>query len=413
MQNHHFPESRPLLHPANPNFEKISYGILTSSGPMKKRPISCLPIILLPVAAALCLLIFWGLNYIQELPGRAEEVFGPADLSLSELQKIRLAWMLLAEEDALLTPKDPAAKPSSFSIPFGESVPSMVSRLEDDGLIADRDSFLTYLRYRGLDRTIQAGDYQLSPAMTPVEIALGLQDASPTEVTIQLLAGWRLEEVAEALAISGLNFSAAEFQNAARSRPMSTTELPYTPSGASLEGFLYPGRYTFKRDSTPQDVLTLLLANFELQVDDFMRAGFKAQDLDLYQAVTLASIVEREAVNEEESPLIASVFLNRLALGMRLDADPTVQYALGYNQDQQTWWTNPLTLEDLKIDSPFNTYLYPLLPPGPISNPGQAALQAVANPAESSYLYFRAACDGSGDHNFAFNFEEHKSNACP
>jgi UPF0755 protein len=108
---------------------------------------------------------------------------------------------------------------------------------------------------------------------------------------------------------------------------------------------------------------------------------------------------------------IASVFYNRMAAGMKLDSDPTVQYALGFNDRKNTWWTNPLTSTD--VDSPYNTYLYPGLPPGPIDNPGLEALQAVANPQSTPYYYFRAACDGSGRHNFARTYQEHLKNACP
>jgi UPF0755 protein len=117
-------------------------------------------------------------------------------------------------------------------------------------------------------------------------------------------------------------------------------------------------------------------------------------------------------MSEEEMPLIASVFLNRLAAGMKLDSDPTVQYALGYNPGKETWWTNPLSLEDLQFDSPYNTYLYPGLPPGPIASPGLAALQAVAFPAQTPYYYFRADCGGAGKHAFAETFEEHIQNEC-
>jgi UPF0755 protein len=135
--------------------------------------------------------------------------------------------------------------------------------------------------------------------------------------------------------------------------------------------------------------------------------------LNLYKGVILASIVSREAIVEDEMPLIASVFYNRLNGGEKLETDPTVQYALGYNEAQGTWWTNPLSAADLLFDSPYNTYLYPGLPPGPISNPGLAALRAVAFPAQTPYKYFRAACDGSGRHLFAETFEEHLGNACP
>jgi UPF0755 protein len=111
--------------------------------------------------------------------------------------------------------------------------------------------------------------------------------------------------------------------------------------------------------------------------------------------------------------MIASVYLNRWRIGMKLDADPTVQYALGYDFAAGKWWKNPLTLEDLQFDSAYNTYLYPGLPPTPISNPSLRSLQAVAAPAESIYYYFRAKCDGSGYHNFAETFEEHLRNGCP
>ncbi len=111
-------------------------------------------------------------------------------------------------------------------------------------------------------------------------------------------------------------------------------------------------------------------------------------------------------------PMIASVFINRLNVGMKLDSDPTVQYAIGFNKEQNTWWTNPLNLDDLKIDSPYNTYLNTKLPPGPIANPGLEALQAVAFPARTPYFFFRAACDGSGRHLFSKTYDEHIHNEC-
>jgi UPF0755 protein len=144
-----------------------------------------------------------------------------------------------------------------------------------------------------------------------------------------------------------------------------------------------------------------------------LREGFQQQGLSLFQAVTLASIVQREAIVEDEMPLIASVFLNRLKAGMKLESDPTVQYALGYQEESGKWWKSPLSLDELKVDSPYNTYLYSNLPPGPIANPGLNALKAVAFPAQTPYYYFRAACDGSGKHTFAETFEEHQLNACP
>ncbi len=150
-----------------------------------------------------------------------------------------------------------------------------------------------------------------------------------------------------------------------------------------------------------------------LHLTSDLRDGYGRQGLSIYQAVTLASIVQREAVHDDEAPMIASVYLNRIKINMKLEADPTVQYALGYNATQQAWWTNPLSVYDLKINSPYNTYLIDGLPPTPISNPGLTALRAVAYPAESSYYYFSARCDNSGYHNFAQTFQEQLQNLCP
>jgi UPF0755 protein len=160
-------------------------------------------------------------------------------------------------------------------------------------------------------------------------------------------------------------------------------------------------------------MLEAFLEQFTNQLTPDLIDGFENQGLNLHLAVILASIVERESVDENEMPMIASVFINRLAVGMRLDTDPTVQYALGYNEEQNTWWTNPLSLVDLEVDSPYNTYRYSGLPPGPIATPSLAALKAVAYPATTPYYYFRAACDNSGGHVFAKTFEEHVGNACP
>jgi UPF0755 protein len=155
-----------------------------------------------------------------------------------------------------------------------------------------------------------------------------------------------------------------------------------------------------------------MLETFALRVGSDLQEGFNAQGLSVHEAVTLASIIEREAVIPEERPRIAAVFLNRLERGMKLETDPSIQYVLGL-QASGSWWKTDLTQQDLQIDSPYNTYRYPGLPPGPIANPGLSALQAVAEPLETDELYFRALCDGSGRHAFARTYEEHLQNACP
>ncbi|MBU0510750.1 MAG: endolytic transglycosylase MltG, partial [Chloroflexi bacterium] len=188
--------------------------------------------------------------------------------------------------------------------------------------------------------------------------------------------------------------------------------LGFLPASASTEGFLYPDTYILPRKMTAEALVREFLRNFSLHLTTDLREGFTRQGLDVYQAVTLASIVQREAVVPDERAQIASVFFNRLRTGMKLDTDPSVQYALGFNIVQNTWWTNPLSAADLQFDSPYNTYIYSGLPPTSIANPSLSALQAVAFPAETPYYYFRARCDGSGLHDFAVTFEEHLQNGC-
>ena len=179
------------------------------------------------------------------------------------------------------------------------------------------------------------------------------------------------------------------------------------------EGYLFPGLYPVERDISAESLVNILYQEFLLQITPELESKIANQGLTIHEAVILASIVEREAIIEDEMPLISSVFLNRLRNDMNLAADPTIQYALGFNRDQGTWWTNPLSLDDLKLPSSYNTYENPGLPPGPICNPSLNALQAVADPAQTSYFYFRAACDGSGSHLFSESFQEHLNNACP
>jgi UPF0755 protein len=246
--------------------------------------------------------------------------------------------------------------------------------------------------------------------MSPIAIARELQDATPEEVNFVILPGWRMEEIAASLTTSGLTFSAEEFLTAARSPH---PDFDFLANATTTEGFLYPDSYIVPRGVTANDFVNGLLRNFALHLTPDLTNEYQRTGLTVYQAVTLASLVEREAVQDEEKPSIASVYLNRFKINMKLDADPTVQYALGFSPLQQSWWTSPLTLVDLQVNSPYNTYIYAGLPPTPIANPSLEALRAVAFPAETNYLYFRAKCDGSGFHEFSETFDEHLTNECP
>jgi UPF0755 protein len=369
-------------------------------------------VFLIILAGAACLVIgalYWGVNSLSR---KAVQTFGPPGIELNTVEQITYSVRLYLNEKNLMDPADPAGEAQSFNVAMGEPVNSIAFRLQELGIIRNADAFRLYLIYAGLDKGIQAGEYQLSSSDSAVQIARMMQDATPSEVTFTILPGWRLDEIAAALPTSGLQFSADSFLKAARHPDASVLPAGF-PKLKSLEGFMFPGEYRLKRDIPLEAFLVTVLQQFDEQVTQDMRDAYKQRGLKLTEAITLSSIVQREAMVEEEQPIIASVFYNRLADGMKLESDPTVQFALGYNKQQSTWWTNPLSSNDLQIDSPYNTYLNAGLPPAPISNPGISALRAVAYPAETPYYYFRARCDGSGKHSFSQTYEEHLQNACP
>jgi UPF0755 protein len=372
----------------------------------KRSKTTCRSVIFLITLVFLCAA---AIGILVGIPNAARRQFGPPSSSLDPLDHLEFAARLLWYDGLLTQPLDPNGLEQPFSIAPGEGVPSIATRLEEVGLIRSATAFQDYLIYTGLDTSIQAGEYALSPSLSIVGIARELQNATPEQITFVILPGWRMEEIAASLLTSGLNITPDDFLDEADSPPH---RLDFLPVSASTEGFLYPDTYIIPRETMAKELVAEFLRNFSLHLTANIRGGFADQDLDIYQAVTLASIVQREAVVAEEQPQIASVFINRLEAGMKLDTDPTVQYALGYNTSQGTWWTNPLSKADLEIDSPYNTYLYKGLPPGPIANPSLSALQAVAFPAETPYYYFRARCDGSGLHTFAITFEEHLQNGC-
>ncbi len=368
------------------------------------RKLIAASLIILFLCVGLCIVFL-------SIPSRAAQIYGPPSDSLSLPQRVQYSALLLWYDGVLTQPADRSGTEQPFTIQIGESADSVAYHLQSAGLIRSAEPFRSYLIYSGLDTSIQAGEYKLSKAMSPLDIAHKLQDATPEEVNFVVLSGWRVEEIAGSLATSGLSITSDEFLNATKNPPQ---EFDFLVGTSSVEGFLYPDSYVFSRKlSSANEMVDVMVRNFAAHLTLDLRNGFEKQGLSVYQAVTLASLVEREAVHEEEQPLVASVYLNRLKIGMKLDADPTVQYAIGYNTLQQTWWTNPLSLSDLDIDSVYNTYRYAGLPPTPIANPSLGALRAVAFPAETNYLFFRAKCDGSGFHEFSETFDEHLQKACP
>jgi UPF0755 protein len=350
----------------------------------------------------------------SSLIARAEDTFGPPSDALNGVQAARLGLQLGWQAEALTRPMDAEATPQAFSIPLDEPTTGIVSRLQAAGLVRDVALFSDYLVYTGLDTQLQAGEFELSAAMSAPELATALLDPTPGVITLTIFPGWRLEEVADAILRSGLELEGGALLEALATPYPEFAFLADRPAGATLEGYLLPGDYEIEREATPTEIVRQILTEgWGSQVGQEILDGFTDQKLDIHQGVTLASIVAREGVVLDEMPLIASVFLNRLERGMRLEADPTVQYALGYDAGSQSWWTNPLLTGHLSTPSAYNTYLNVGLPPGPIANPGLTALWAVADPTQSDYLFFQAVCDGSGAHVFAYTFEEHVGNNCP
>jgi UPF0755 protein len=342
----------------------------------------------------------------------------PVNPSLNPAEAALLGAYLSLNQADLDTPASTDSSQVIFEIEPGQTASDVASRLTDQGLISDAGLFRNYLRYYGLDSQLEAGSFQLSASMTIPEIAVSLTDAAASEISVRVTEGWRREQIGQYIDREPeIPFSGADFVaytgpgSPALAASALGTELP---TGASLEGFLFPDTYRILPDATAADLVEKMLANFESKFTAQMRADAAAKGLTLYQVVTLASIVEREAVVADERPTIASVYLNRLQRGVKLEADPTVQYAMGYQLGTDDWWNLNLTQADYSnVDSPYNTYLYPGLPPGPIANPGLDSILAVIYPAQSDFLFFRAACDGTGRHRFAITFEEHLSNACP
>jgi UPF0755 protein len=262
----------------------------------------------------------------------------------------------------------------------------------------------------GVEGKMVAGSYEFDRGMPTLQVIGRLRAGITMPLTVTVPEGLRSEEVALLMEREGI-VSAEEFRAALASEKYDFGFLAERPPGAGLEGYLFPATYGFSRGVTAEEMVRRMLAAFDEQVTPELRQAAQNAGLTLHEAVTLASIIEREAVKAEERPVIAGVFLNRLRLGMPLDADPTVQYALANdsaNVERFGFWKQGLTLEDLQVDSPYNTYVNGGLPPGPICNPGLASLEAVAHPAQTGYLYFVARDDGS--HVFAETLEEHQRN---
>lgn len=300
--------------------------------------------------------------------------------------------------------------PVTFVVEPGETATDIAARLKRKGLISDAELFRRYAQYHGLDAGIEIGEFTLRQTMTIPEIAQALQQGQRPEQVVTIQEGLRLEQVAAAVAAQ-TSISQQEFLLLAttgwRDSGFVFDFLADLPPAATLEGFLFPETYRLPEEPVATDLLGRMLETFGARVTPEMQAAVANRGLSVYELVTLASIVEREAVLDEERAIIAGVYHNRLDAGWFLDACPTVQYALG---TPDHWWPQ-FMLEATEVDSPYNTYRNLGLPPGPICSPGLASIRAAAYPADTDYYFFLADCTkNDGSHLFAVTHEEHLRN---
>lgn len=341
---------------------------------------------------------------------------GDSALTPDNIEKRVLEFSLRLRQDELELPAGDNPRPRPFTVNPGEPARFIATRLQSAGFIRDADLFNLYLRVSGLDRRVDQGNFMLADTMTIPQLAEALQNPMIEQALITIPEGFRAEEIAERLAAQNV-IEGDLFLNAVR-QPRSLTIfndydfLQSLPASASLEGFLFPDTYFFPvLAGSPEQVIEIFLDNFSAKVGAEGLVG--SSGLSDYQLLNLASIVEREAVQADERPLIASVYLNRLRNvcpdvgGQYLQADPTVQYARGVTGD---WWWEPQSLaEYASVVSPYNTYLNQGLPPSPIASPGLSAIDATRYPAQTSYCFFVATGD-DGRHVFADTLAGHEQN---
>lgn len=301
-----------------------------------------------------------------------------------------------------------------YTLAEGRSAGDIGKDLEKLGVIKSGQQFEFLVSLMGVQRSLSTGDYLLaknSSALTVVR-ELSVKDAVPV-LKVTFPEGIRIEEMAVLAEEAGFG-TREEFMAAAAGAQVPAGFAEAFPPGATLQGYLFPDTYIMPIGSTPADLIAYMLSTLDVRFTPELRAAAATHGLNTHQALTLASIVEREAVLETERPRIAGVFYNRLAANDSLGADPTVQFAVSLvpgSVEKYGYWKKELTLEDLAIESPYNTRKFAGLPPGPIANPGLASIKAVANPEATDFYYFVAdSRAGDGSHVFAATLAEHQQN---
>ena len=285
-------------------------------------------------------------------------------------------------------------------IPPGAGSRTIADRLVEGGVVRDHLTFRVALWLTGEGRRLKAGEYRFDHPMTPAAVIDKLARGDVFLVHLTFPEGLTSFEMATIFETHGLG-TAASFVEASRD---ASIVHDLDPDAKSLEGYLFPDTYGVPRRTDAAKLVRMMVAEFRKTWTPVLRDAAAARQLTPHQAVTLASIVEKETAQPAERPTVAAVYANRLRIGMPLQCDPTVIYAL----ERAGTYDGNIHKADLSIDSPYNTYKYPGLPPGPIASPGRASLDAAVHPADSDYLYFVSRNDGT--HVFSRTLEEHNRN---
>ena len=292
-----------------------------------------------------------------------------------------------------------------FVIQGGESVQQIADNLQDKNLISETDLFKFYVWKEKLAGKLQAGNYELSPAMPITEIVdlfVGGKIKSD-EIKITIPEGFLNKEIDERLADNNL-IEKGEFIKFNEDNNLDLSKYEFLkdkPENIGLQGYYFPDTYIYYKDSTIENIVIKMLDNFNRKLSQDLREEIKNQNKSVFEIIILASIIEKEAGFVKDMGKVASVFQNRLDIGKALESDATVNYITGSGRTQSTY-------DDLEIDSPYNTYKYPGLPPTPISNPGIEAIKAAIYPEETSYFYFLTKKDGETI--FSVSYDEHLRN---
>ncbi len=363
--------------------------------------------LLVIIAVVMIIALICGFFSLRHRIIRTETALGPAAEHLPGTQKLRLILRCSGMLERFNSPVNPQSGRFILEIGEQEGVSAVLSDIAG-GLDCDPELLRTYWIYTGADRQIRPGRYVLSGTFTVPQITDLVTAAGKSLVRFSFISGMRLEELAQLIDGSGFSFSGAEFLEAAKNY-----DPDLHPTGIrSLEGYFVPGSYEMSRGIPLDAFLNNFVRVFNTRVREPYGQAFSENGLSLHEAVTMASMIAREAMSESEYGMIASVFYNRIAAGMKFESDPTAQYAIGWDPESGTWWKNPLTLIDVSVNSAYNTYGVNGFPPGPICSPGADIYEAVAYPEQTDYLYFRARCDNTPYHNFSRTYEEHVSFAC-